>query len=200
MKVISFLFFTVFASQILEQGQPENKNLFKIGDPAPIIKGFDQYGNEINSEKILKQDQIVLIFYRGAWCSYCMKHLKEVQKQLNNIEANNGKVIVVTSEAPLSVEKTIENTGATFSIVSDTNNLILKSYGVDYIASNKTVPRYVPIVIEKTKKANHDEIPVLPITGAYVISKSGNFKYVFFNKDYTKRANIEEIIKILKQP
>lgn len=199
MKFMFQFMFLAFSLSVSAQNGPSNQNQFKVGDNAPKFQGVDQNNKSLNSIEILKSKEIVLIFYRGAWCGYCMKHLEAIQDKLTLIEAENAKVIVVSSEAPFSVEKTIEKTGATFSIIADTNNIILDAFGVSYIANEQTVPKYTEIVIKKATEGNHDETPVLPITSAYIIGENGQFKYVYFDTDYTKRADVDEIIEILNK-
>lgn len=198
-KLIALSILIFNTSILLSQIEPDNVNQFKLRDIAPIFNGIDQNGVEINSKKELQKNKVILIFYRGAWCSYCMKHLKEVQDHLEEIEKNSGKVIVITSEAPFSVDQTIENTGAEFSIISDTNNIILNQFDVAYEANVNTVPRYTDKVIALTKESNQDENPVLPITSAYLINKEGKFDYIYFDKDYRNRAPIMSIINALKK-
>jgi peroxiredoxin len=182
---------------VLTQIEPKNKNLFAVGESAPNFNGVDQNGISINSSEVLASKNIVLIFYRGSWCPYCIKHLKKVQDNLESIEKTGTKVIVVTSEAPYSIEKTISKTGATFSIIADTNNIILDQFGVSYEANETTVPRFTDYVINQAKESNQDETPILPISSAYVIGKDNKFKYIYFDLDYRERVSLDDIKQIL---
>ncbi len=80
-----------------------NNGSLKVGDQAPLFKGIDQNGKSVNSENILKQNKILLVFYRGFWCPHCRKHLGDLQDHLNSFEDKGVKVIVVSPE---KVEKT----------------------------------------------------------------------------------------------
>ena len=63
--------------------------------------------------------------------------------------------------------------------VDDALNAKLKSYGVDLEQNN----------------GNTDH--VLPVPATYVIDSAGKIIYVHFNKDYTKRASVNDIMKAL---
>jgi len=63
--------------------------------------------------------------------------------------------------------------------VDDALNAKLKGYGVDLEANN----------------GNTDH--VLPVPATYVIDRTGEIIFVHFDKDYTKRAAVSDIIKVL---
>ena len=54
----------------------------------------------VSSEDLLKQGNLVLVFYRGAWCPFCNLYLKNLQKNLEQIKANGGVLVAVSVENP----------------------------------------------------------------------------------------------------
>ena len=73
--------------------QVNNEHL-EVGETAPLITGTDQFGKSIDSKTILKDQKILLLFYRGNWCPYCKKHLKKLSE---NLEALTKKRILCVS-------------------------------------------------------------------------------------------------------
>ena len=52
----------------------------KVGDKAPEFIAKNSEGKEINLKELLKTNKsVVLFFYRGQWCPYCNKHIKDLQ-------------------------------------------------------------------------------------------------------------------------
>ncbi len=168
----------------------------KVGDKAPAIKGIDQNGKQISLKDILKNGEVVVIFYRGQWCPYCKKQLSHLNDSLSYITAKGASIIAITPETVDNIKKTINNTKATFSIVEDKGLAIMKSYKVNFALDNKTIETYKKYGID-FNVANGDNGANLPIPATYIIGKNGKIKYVFFNADYTKRASVENILKNL---
>lgn len=169
----------------------------QLGDKAPQFKGNNQFGSLIDSKQILKKQPILIVFYRGSWCTYCKKHLTELQENLIEFTQKGYYVVVITPE---KVEKTKEITDKLklgFSILHDVDNSIMKSYRVLFDVNEQNVTSYYDIIKQKVQEYNVDHNLVLPITATYIINKKGKIGYVHFNPDYSKRADFKELLKSL---
>lgn len=174
-----------------------DENHLEIGDKAPYFSGIDQFGTYVNTEHLLKEKSILLVFYRGGWCTYCKKHLTELQENLEAF-AQKGYYVVVVS--PEKVEKTKETTkklNLGFSILHDVDNKIMKSYKVLYELNEQNVTNYYELIKQKVQEYNVDQNLVLPVTATYIINKKGKIEFVQYNPDYSKRADFTEMLKSL---
>ncbi len=177
------------------QSQNETST-FKVGDMAPKFEGTDQKGKTINSEDLLKENKILLVFYRGNWCPHCKKHLDSLQEHLNEFTEKGVFVVVVTPE---TVDKTIETSEkfkTDFSIVHDPNNKIMTDYKVIFEVNEENVPNYYKIVSKKVKENNGDN-NVLPVPATYLIDMNGKIIFTQYDKDYTKRSDFDAVLKLL---
>lgn len=167
---------------------------------APEFTAVDHLGDTISSREILEEsDYIVLIFYRGNWCSYCKMHLSTLQDSLPLLLDKNATVIAVTPEQNESIEKMVGITGAKFSIVHDKDYKIMRAYNVDYIINNLTVTKYLGPVQTRAAKANGNDDGILPVPATYLIGKNGMIKWVQFDPDYSKRSSIGEILEAMEE-
>jgi len=196
LKNFGILILMSFISNILFS-QVSSSPKLKIGDDAPGITGIDQTGYKIESEKLIQQGAVVLIFYRGNWCPHCRRHLGNLQDSLNLLLEKGASVVVVTPEAPESIDKMVSKTGATFSIIHDQGYKIMNKYGVSFTISASTVPRYFNSVLEKTREANQNEDDILPIPATFIIDKDKRIKYIHYNPDYRKRMSIAKILRLI---
>jgi peroxiredoxin len=194
MKTIKFCFF--LALVICTKNVQAQTLQFKIGDKAPVFSAMSHSGNNVNLDELTAKSPVVLFFYRGYWCPFCNKQLSELQDSLQLLTGKGATVLAVTPEASESVDKTITKTKATYQIISDTTNSILKKYGVDFKVEDKTVERYKGFGLDFAKVNGNNE-NVLPVPGVFIIGKDGNFKYLFFNTDYRKRPTVKELLENL---
>jgi peroxiredoxin len=168
----------------------------KVGDVAPNFETTDNNGKKISLAELLKTQQVVLFFYRGQWCPYCNKQLKQVNDKLVDIQNKGARVLAIAPETAEGIAKTYEKTKASFSLISDKGLRIMNSYKVTFALDEKTQTKYKGYGID-LNIANGENGANLPVPATYVIGKDGKIKYAFFNKDYSKRANLDDVMAAL---
>ncbi len=186
---------TLLVSTITLSAQEQPKGL-SVNDKAPDFATVDQSGNKINLAETYKKGNVVLIFYRGQWCPYCNKQMMQLQDSLSLIKDKGATVIAVTAEKPENISKTVAKTKASFPIVHDEKLAIIKQYDVAFAVDAKTVEMYKKYGID-FEQSNGSNGANLPVPAVYIINKEGKIVYKFFNKDYTKRATVKEILSYL---
>ncbi len=190
MKKILFLLIILCNVELYAQNYPSGLN---VNDKAPDFTAIDQNGGKINLKKQLKKGAVVLIFYRGEWCPYCTKQLKQLEDSISFIKNKGASVFAITPEQPENVTKTIKKTKASYSVLSDVGLKIMKDYKVAFQVDDKTVEKYKGYGIDFLK-ANGNNGANLPVPAVYVINKKGKIVYKFFDVDYKKRSSIKDIL------
>ena len=76
----------------------------------------------------MSSDFTVKVFFRGDWCPWCSRYLKDFNdRALHKIQELGGKVIGITSQAGNQSQKDL---GLNFEIQIDEENLEAKKYGI----------------------------------------------------------------------
>ena len=199
LKSIALILFTLTIT-IAGRGQsadPHNSaSGLKVGQIAPDIDTEDYLGNPVSLKKLLEKGPVVLMFYRGAWCPYCNKQLKQLQDSLTLINELSGTVLAVTPETIESIGKTVEKTNVKFRIIHDENLCIMKAYDVAYELETSVLKRYKKTGIN-LEESNGENGANLPVPATYIIAQDGKIVYAFFDPDYTKRATVHKILENL---
>ena len=190
MKKLLFLIITLCSLQLNAQTYPAGLN---VKDAAPDFTAIDQNSKKINLKKQLKNGNIVLIFYRGQWCPYCNKQLKQLEDSINFIKEKGATVIAITPELPENISKTIGKTKASYSILYDDGLKIMNDYKVAFKVDDKTVEKYKGYGIDFSK-VNGTNGANLPVPAVYVVNKKGKITYKFFDTNYTKRSSIKDLL------
>ena len=175
---------------------PGNFNFLRVGDQAPDFRSNGFEGEKLDSQKLLKKGKIVLMFYRGAWCPHCNKHMSHVQDSLELILNKGAIVIAVTTEIPEYIEKTIKKTGASFSIIHDTDHAIMNAYGTAFKVDDGLVKRYKLIGIN-LEKANGNDDQILAVPATFIINQNGVIEAIHFDENYRNRMSVAEILEHL---
>lgn len=193
MKKLVFILSILFS--IAGFSQIDNEYL-KVGEEAPLITGVDQFDKVINSSEILKEKKILLLFYRGNWCPYCRKHLKSLQENLEELTKKGYYVIVVSPEKPENTEETTDKIKATFSIIHDVDNTIMKAYKVAFKVNKESVKSYYAYTKNKVEKYNQEDNNTLPVPATYIVGKDEKIAFVHYDPDYTNRKDLREILNM----
>src|ERR1700749_3841025 len=174
----------LFSLQALAQ------NGLKNGAVAPEFFAKDNAGKTLDLKSLLKSHKtVVLFFYRGQWCPYCNKHIKQLQDSLQLLTGKGAYVIGVTPETRENIDKTIEKTHASFSMVQDKGYKIMKAYGVNYTVDPDLYAKLKGYGVD-LEKNNGNTDHVLPVPATYVIDQSGKLIFAHFDKDFTKRPSV----------
>lgn len=195
--LISTLVNTPVQGQLMHKTVDEAKGL-KIGQKAPEIKATDQFGNKFKLSKTLNEGPVVVIFYRGQWCPICNKTLAQLQDSLEFIQKAGGRVLAISPEKPEYIEKTLEKTGATYTVIYDEAYKISEAFDVVFLPEEKMRNAYNSRLGADLKNAHSDDSERLPIPATFIVGQDGKIKWRHFDPDYKARATINEIVAALE--
>lgn len=168
-----------------------------VGQSAPEITFLTSENKRVALSSYYEKQPIVIIFYRGYWCPVCNKHLSEFAEKAKQIEDAGAKLIAISSESYENVEKTIEQTGANFTIISDADGSIMKAFDVSYHVTDDYQAMIQTRLHASIKETNANKEADLPVPATFIIDKTGTIVYKQFNPNYKVRASVEDILNNL---
>lgn len=172
------------------------KNALNVGAKMPSFTLPDDKNQQVSSSDLLKQGNLVVVFYRGAWCPYCNTYLRKLQKNLTEIEANGGKLVAISVENPDTSLANAQKNEVQFTVLSDKHLDLARQFGIVYQLPPETNEKYKGYGVDLVKQ-NGTETPDLPLSATYIINQKGEIVYAFLEPDYTKRAEPAVIIEHL---
>lgn len=188
--LLNLLFYSIVLSAQTNTTYPEG---LKAGDKAPEFVLKSEGEKSFSLADALKKGDVVLVFYRGQWCPHCNKHLSRLNDSLQLIKDKGATVVAITPETQENIAKTISKTKAAFPVLFDEGMKVMQAYKVNFKVDDKTVEKYKSYGID-FDKVNGSNGGNLPVPATYIIGKNGFIKQVFFNKDYTKRPSVQQIL------
>lgn len=172
------------------------KNALNVGAKMPLFKLKDSNNKTVSSADLLKQANLVVVFYRGSWCPFCNLYLRNLQKNLSQIKAAGGNLVAISVENPdnsLSVAKKNE---LDFTVLSDPNLETARKFGIVYQMPKETAELYKSRGLNIAEH-NQMEKAELPLSATYIVNRKGEIVYAFLEPDYKKRAQPQVIIDAL---
>lgn len=172
------------------------KTALNIGAKIPTFSLKDPTGKTISSNDLLKEGNLVLVFYRGAWCPFCNTYLRKLQRNLPQIKAAGGQLVAISVENADHSLYISQKDELEYTVLSDPGLTVARRFGIVYELPKETSEFYQSKGFDLAKY-NGLEKAELPLSATYVINREGEIVFAFLEPDYTKRAAPDAIIKTL---
>ncbi len=172
-------------------------NGLSVGDKVNDFSGIVQDGNKVQLSELLIKGKVVVVFYRGQWCPICIPHLKKLQDGLMEVREKGASILIITPEKQENIRKTILKTSITIPIIYDENYKIMEGFDVAFVPDKGLRFMYNTMLHADLKNAHSDDSQILPVPATFIIDTDSKITWRHFDRDYKKRANIEEILNQL---
>ncbi|MEM0136350.1 MAG: peroxiredoxin [Thermoplasmatales archaeon] len=143
----------------------------KVGDKAPDFIGMSDDGEKISLSEKLKDGPVVLYFYPKDETPGCVAEACSFRDRWEDIRKHGATVLGVSSDSVESHKKFKTNRNLQFTLISDEDKQIRKSYG----ATGTLIPPRITFVIDRDgvikevynsqlNAANHVEVALRSLT------------------------------------
>ena len=167
--------------------------ILPLGADAPEFSLKDSSGRPVRSADLLALGPLVIKFFRGRWCPYCVTEL-EAWRELHPRLREGGALLVAVS--PQTVRQSDFMVGQhmlPFPILSDPGCALAEKFGLVY-----TVPEffrdYFRSILVNIPFVNGDESWRMILPATYVISAEGRVVLAEAHADFRVRPEPEEAL------
>jgi peroxiredoxin len=204
---MKYIIMAIFSFSLVGNVKGQNQNIksvkeavgLEVGAKAPVFEAVDQNGKKQSLDDLLKEGPVVLVFYRGQWCPICNRHLSTLNDSLDAINAKGARVVAISPEKPEKIQKTIEKTNASFTLLFDEGYKISESFDVAFLPDFATRTAYNTALGANLKDAHSDESQRLPIPATFIIGQDRTIIWRHFDPNYKNRAAVSDIVNALSQ-
>jgi peroxiredoxin len=156
----------------------------KVGAPAPDFTLARYGGGTTTLSGFRGEKNVVLVFFRGFWCPYCITQLTELRSLLDAELKKDTELIVVSVDDEDETRMTVSRVGKDgnepdFVFLSDPDHKVIDRYGIFNPNGGRRGP--------------------LPHPAAYVIDKSGVVRWLDVQTDYKVRPTNAMILDALRE-
>jgi len=126
-----------------------------IGTMAPDFTLAKFGGGTTTLSSLRGKKNVVLVFYRGYWCPYCIKQLQEMRTLLTDELKQGTDMFVVSIDDEKGTQTamsriTADGMKADFTFLSDPDHAVIARYGVlNPAGSRRGIPHPATYVIDK---------------------------------------------------
>ena len=202
MKLLSALFATLLLTAQMAQAAPtaaeSSADTKALGSGAAIpTASLSTPNGESTSLTELARKPTIAIFYRGGWCPYCNRHLKEIQGVQQQLLDMGYQIVGISPDKPQALKKTIEGQELHYQLLSDNKGDAARAFGIAFDAGKEYGPKYGDRITTMLENASGEKHHQLPVPSVFIL-KDGKVAYSYANVDYRTRLSADELLKAAK--
>jgi peroxiredoxin len=126
-----------------------------IGTAAPDFTLTKQGGGTLTLSSFRGHKNVVLVFYRGYWCPFCIKQLTAMRTMLDADMKKDTELLVVSVDGEDQTRQTItrisaDGAQADFTFLSDPDHAVIARYGIlNPSGGSRGIPHPATYVIDR---------------------------------------------------
>jgi peroxiredoxin len=164
-----------------------------VGSKAPAFELTDHNGKPVSSADLLSRSRLVLCFFRGRWCPFCVGQLEAMNLILPAIAQAGGSLLAISPQTVQQSFFMADQHKLRFPLLSDAGNKVARQFGLVYSVPEEQQAIYGRAFIN-LPFVNGNESWELPIPATFVLDRDGTVLYASANEDYTARPEPSEIL------
>jgi peroxiredoxin len=168
----------------------------KVGAHAPEFRLLDHRGEAISSGDLLSHGPLVVVFFRGRWCPFCVAQVEAVNFILPAIKSGGASLVAISPQSVKQSFFMVDQHKLGFPLLSDSGNKIATGFGLTYSVPEEQRAIYKRAFVN-LPFVNEDASWTLPIPATFVLDRQGIITYMSANEDYTQRPEPPDILRAL---
>jgi len=167
--------------------------ILPVGALAPEFALNDSRGRLVRSADMLALGPLVVKFFRGRWCPYCVTELETWRELYGQLRERGALMVAIGPQTERQNDFMVSQHGLPFAVLSDPGCALEEKFGVAYTVPESMREYYQSILIN-IPFVNGDESWRMPLPATYVISPDGRVVFAEAHADFRVRAEPEEVL------
>jgi peroxiredoxin len=169
------------------------ERILQVGSMAPEFALKDSSGKVVRAADLLETGPLILKFFRGRWCSYCVTELETWRDLYGRLRERNVLLVAVGPQIERQSDFMANQHGLPFPVLSDPGNKVAEQFGLmwkvpDYMQS------YYRSILVNIPFVNGDQSWRLPLPATYVIGCDRRVLFAEAHADFRVRPEPEEAL------
>lgn len=170
----------------------------KVGDKMPEFELKNHLGNSVKSSELLSDGPLIIDFFRGDWCPYCVLELAAYQEILPEIKEVGASVVAISGQIGEISKTLVERHSLEYDILSDLGNKVAKQFGLSFKVPKSIKELYEGFGVDFVNGYGNENYE-LPFAGTYVVDKDGTVLDCFASYDYSQRMEPADALEAIKK-
>jgi len=175
------------------KGKRSAETVLAVGADAPAFDLADHNGRQVSSADLLVRGRLVICFFRGRWCPFCVAQLEAMNLIQQQIELAGATLVAISPQTVQQSFFMADQHKLRFPLLSDAGNQLARQFGLVYRVPDEQQAIYRRAFIN-LPFANGDDSWELPIPATFILNSERSVFYASANEDYTERPEPLDIV------
>ena len=180
----------------LFQSGLENR-ILPVGAKAPEFALPDSTGPMVRSTDLLALAPLVIDFFRGRWCPYCVTELEAWRGLYPQLREMGALLVAISPQTVRQNDFMAGQHSLPFPLLSDAGCSVAEKFGLAYHVPEYHQHYYRSILVN-VPFVNGDESWRLPLPATYVVDREGIIVFAEAHADFRVRPEPTEILDVLR--
>jgi peroxiredoxin len=167
-----------------------------VGAVAPEFALPDITGRLVRSADLLALGPLVVNFFRGRWCPYCVTELEAWRDLYTALRERGALIIGISPQTQRQSDFSASQHAIPFPLLVDTGCAVAEKFGLVWTAP-AYLQKYYRSILLNIPFINGDESWRLPLPATYVIAQDGKVLYAEAHADFRVRPEPEDVVRVL---
>jgi peroxiredoxin len=172
------------------------ERILPVGSMAPEFALRDSSNRLVKSKDLLAVGPLVVKFFRGRWCSYCVTELEAWRDMYGQLRERGALLVAISPETQRQSDFAVQQHGLSFPLLYDPGAKLAEQFGLVY-----TVPddyqRYMKSILVNLPFLNGEPSWRLPLPATYVLGKDGRVAFAEAYADFRVRPEPRDVLTAL---
>jgi peroxiredoxin len=178
------------------RGSDAVERILPVGEKAPEFSLPDHNLKLVRSSDLFGIGRLVIKFFRGRWCPYCMTELETYAELYPRIRDAGGLLIAISPQTVRQNDFAVQQYKFRFPLLHDAGNAVSRVFGLVYKIPEYHQQHYSSVLIN-LPFINGDKSWELPLPATYVIDTDRTVLYASAYADFRKRPDPDEVLQAL---
>ena len=180
--------------ELLHSGIEER--ILPVGSTAPEFALPDFSGRLVRSADLLALGPVIVNFFRGRWCPYCVTELEAWRDLYPALRERGALVVGVSPQTQRQSDFTAAQHEIPFPLLVDAGCAVAEKFGLVWTMPDY-LQKYSLSILVNIPYVNGEGSWRLPLPATYVLGQDGKVLYAEAHADFRVRPEPEEVLRVL---
>ena len=167
--------------------------ILPVGAVAPDFVLNDSRGRAVRSQDLLALGPLVVKFFRGRWCSYCVTELEAWRDLYGTLREGGALMVAIGPQTERQSDFMAGQHGLPFPVLSDPGCALAEQFGLVYTVPEYLRDYYLSIMVN-LPFINGEPSWRLLLPATYVVSPAGRVVLAEAHADFRVRPEPQEAL------
>ena len=174
--------------------------ILPVGATAPSFTLQDALTRKsVASADLLALGPLVIKFFRGRWCPYCMTELEAWQALYPELRERGALLVAISPQMQRQNDFTVQQHQLSFPVLSDPGARVASTFGSAYTVPEKMRTHYRSILINIPfiHGDQGSDTWRLPVPATFVVAMDGTIRFSEAHADHRVRPEPQDVLAAL---